>query len=416
MVLKKVDLLNKKLDDYKKLISPKIYKEILRRSKRLKNLKIVHINATAIGGGVAEMLKTIVPLMRDVGLDANWYVIQPDKKFFDITKKLHNSLQGDDDDLTKLEKEYYLSYNKKISQAIEKIKGDILVIHDPQPLASLSFLDKKVKAVWRCHIDTTNCNIDSWNFIENLLRPYNYFVFSLKDFIPKDLPRKKIKIIHPAIDPLTIKNRLIDVNVARYILSRLGIDIDKPILTQVSRFDPWKDPLGVIRTFYLAKKRIPDLQLVLCGLFLAKDDPEAIKIYKEVKYHVKNKPNIFLFSDPEKIKYIGNELLVNALQTGSDVIIQKSIREGFGLVVAEAMWKYKAVVGSNVGGIKIQIKDGFNGFLVNNVKTAAQRVVQLLENKDMAQKMGRMAHKSVQEKFLMPRLLNDWLELFERII
>jgi len=415
MLLKKVISQPQELKNYQKLISSSLYKKIKKQAKSLKGLKVLHLNAAAKGGGVAEILESLVPLMRNVGIKAEWYAISSNEKFFNITKKIHNALQGKNIRLTESEKSFYLKINKEIAKELEKIKADILIVHDPQPLASLNFLTKSIKTVWRCHIDTTAPNQNVWNFIKRLLEKYQYFVFSLKDFVSSEISSKRVFIIPPAINPLTAKNKPISLSTAKYILNEIGVNPSKPVVAQISRFDLWKDPLGVIRAFYLAKNKIPNLQLVLMGLFIAKDDPEAKNVFKKVKRYAKGDPDVYLFSDPQKMKF-SNDILVNALQTAADVIIQKSIREGFGLVVTEAMWKYKAVVGGNTGGIKIQIKNGINGFLINTTEEAAEKIVWLLNHKKLAQKMGIAAHKSVKQKFLTPRLLSDWLEVFRYII
>lgn len=416
-MLPKIITHTKKFRDYKEIILPHLYNEIRRRSRKFKNLRVAHLNATVQGGGVAEILSKLVPLLKDIGLKAKWYVIPPDQSFFEITKKIHNALQGSPKNLTEEEKKYYLRYNRQLARLMQQIKPRpaIWVIHDPQPAAAISFFKSKIKAIWRCHIDTSTPNQKVWRFIKPQLTNYQKLIFSLPDFVPPDIDQSKVKIFAPAIDPLSPKNKPLPLKVAKTILSGYGINPNQPLVSQVSRFDPWKDPLGVIDAYYLAKNKIPKLQLALIGLFLAKDDPEAIRIYQIVKRHAHGDPDIFLFSDPTKIN-LPIDTFVNAFQTASDVIIQKSIREGFGLAVTEALWKEKPVVGGAAGGIKFQIKDGINGFLVNSSREAADRIIQLIKNQNLAKKMGRKAKSSVRKQFLIPRLINDYLKLFEEVM
>jgi trehalose synthase len=245
---------------------------------------------------------------------------------------------------------------------------------------------------------------------------YDKIVFTSKDFIGPSIPRRKIRVFPPAIDPLVAKNTPLNLAMAKNILRSLGVDTNKPLVSQVGRFDPWKDPLGTIRAYQVAKKKIPNLQLALLGLFLARDDPEATRIFSKVKRYIKGDPDVFLFSNPGQIGSLRVDTFVNAFQTASTIILQKSIREGFGLTCSEAMWKGKAVIGGNVGGIKLQIQDGRNGFLVSNSKEAAKRIVQLIRNPELSEKLGKAAKETVRKKFLMPRLLRDYLKLFRELV
>lgn len=414
-MLKKTTVGQKSFEDYRNIILPELYDKIKDHSKKLLGLKVIHLNATAVGGGVAEILMGLVPLMNDIGMQAEWLTIPHDDNFFEVTKEIHNMLQGKKVELTDKQKQIFLDYKKNLAKLMDKHDADIWVIHDPQPSMAIDSMEKNVNAVWRCHIDTTNRQESVWQFIRQGLGKYKYYIFSLEQFVPEDLDKNKIVIIPPAIDPLSEKNKSMDIRLANDTIKKFGIDTNKPLLTQVSRFDPWKDPKGVIDAFRIAKKSIPDLQLAMAGLIIAKDDPEAYAIFDNVKTHANGEKDIFLFADPADIP-VDNATFIKSLLTSSDVIIQKSTREGFGLVVTEAMWKGNPVIGGNVGGIKIQIEDGVSGFLVNSVEEAAEKIVYLFENNDAIQEMGINAQETIRQKFLLPRLLNDYLEVFLKMI
>lgn len=414
-MLKKTTVGQKSFEDYKNIILPELYDKIKDHSKKLQGLKVIHLNATAVGGGVAEILMGLVPLMNDIGMQAEWLTIPHDDNFFEVTKEIHNMLQGKKVELTDKQKQIFLDYKKNLAKLMDKHDADIWVIHDPQPSMAIDSMEKNVNAVWRCHIDTTNRQESVWQFIRQGLGKYKYYIFSLEQFVPEDLDKNKIVIIPPAIDPLSEKNKSMDIRLANDTIKKFGIDTNKPLLTQVSRFDPWKDPKGVIDAFRIAKKSIPDLQLAMAGLIIAKDDPEAYAIFDNVKAHANGEKDIFLFADPADIP-VDNATFIKSLLTSSDVIIQKSTREGFGLVVTEAMWKGNPVIGGNVGGIKIQIEDGVSGFLVNSVEEAAEKIIYMFENNDKIQEMGINAQETIRQKFLLPRLLNDYLEVFLKMI
>lgn len=413
-----VETEKKNFNKYKGVIEPKLFKEIKGLAKELKGLKIVMINATPKGGGVAEILKSLIPLMNNLGLEASWQIIPPRRQFFNLTKEIHNALQGKDFSLSYQSRKLYQHYIEKTAALMmDDKKADVFVIHDPQPSGLIQYLSDAEfdPIICRIHIDTTSPNKEAWNFIKGFLAQYDRLIFSSKDFVHPDIPNKQVSIIHPAIDPFTEKNKVLDINLAKDILTAFGIDISRPLITQVSRFDPWKDPIGVIKTYRKVKKEIPEVQLAYLGLFLASDDPEAEKVFKAAKKEAKRDKDIFLFTDPSYLGSLSVDRFVNAFQTASDVILQKSIREGFGLTVTESMWKGTPVVGGKVGGIKLQIKDGENGFLVSNLNQAAKRTIKLLKDKKLKEKMGKKAKESVRKKFLMPRLLRDYLKLFKEL-
>lgn len=403
-----------KLEKYQDLISKQLFNETIKLSKELKGLKVFHVNATPRGGGVAEILKSLIPLMKGVGLKAEWYTIPPRNNFFEITKKMHNALQGKKYKFPFSARKKYMLQMARTAELMRGMKPDIWVIHDPQPAGVAVFLPNFHPAISRLHIDLTSSNEGVWKFVASFLELYDKVILSSKDFV-KDRVKEKAVVFQPAIDPLNPKNQLMPLTSANEILRNFGINPDKPLVTQVSRFDPWKDPLGVIEAYQLAKKKIPDLQLALVGLFLARDDPEAERIYAKVRKKAEKDKDIFLFAEVERLGSLKVHVFVNAIQAASDVILQKSVREGFGLVVAEAMWKEKPVIGGNVGGIKFQIKNGKNGFLISTPKEMASRIVQLVENPGLGKKIGQEAKETIREKFLMPRLLRDYLKLFKQL-
>jgi len=411
-----IETSTKKLAAYRGIISDKLFEEIKDLARDFKGLRVTMINSTPRGGGVAEILESLIPLMKGLGIDAHWHVIPPGRNFFSLTKKIHNALQGKEYFLSFQYRRLYQRYTEMSAKLMLDMKSDIWVLHDPQPIGIIHYLPNFHPSISHIHIDTSNPNKETWHFIESFLLRYDRIIFSTKGFVYRTIPKKKAVVFPPAIDPLSSKNKSLSFKTAKEILESFRIDPKKPLITQVSRFDSWKDPLGVIKTYYLAKKQIPDLQLALVGLFLAHDDPEAIKVFKEARKWAEGDPNIFLFSDPEELGSLKVNIFVNAFQTGSDVILQKSIKEGFGLTVTEAMWKKKAVIGGKVGGIKIQIENGKNGFLVSSSEEAAKRTVQLLQNPKLARKMGEAAYETVKEKFLMPRLLRDYLKLFKELV
>jgi trehalose synthase len=403
-----------KLERYENLMSEQLFSEIKQISKDLKGLKVFHVNATPRGGGVAEILKSLVPLMKGVGLKADWYTIPPRNNFFEITKKMHNALQGREYKFPFSARKKYVLHMARTAELMRDMKPDVWVVHDPQPAGVAMFLPSFHPAISRLHIDLTSPNEGVWKFVASFLELYDKVVLSSKDFV-KEQVKEKALVFQPAIDPLSPKNQPLSLNNAKEILRNFGINPDKPLIAQISRFDPWKDPLGVVEAYQLAKKKIPDLQLALVGLFLARDDPEAERVYEKVKKRAEKDQGIFLFAEVEKLGSLKVNVFVNAIQEASDVILQKSTREGFGMTVAEAMWKEKPVIGGNVGGIKFQIENGKNGFLVSSPKEAASRIIQLIENPELGKKMGRKARETIREKFLMPRLLRDYLKIFKHL-
>lgn len=405
-----------RIQQYRKF-DPALYLRLLKLSRKLKGKTVFHINATPNGGGVAEMLRTQIPLERSLGLKSRWFTLQAPPDFFEITKKIHNLLQGGWGELKKSEKKKYLAANLKFAQALLKFSKNssgLFMIHDPQPAALAAALFRGTPAVLRLHLDLTSPDLKVFKFLGLSFPAYRKIVVSnpaFKKAFPHAL-RSKLAVIPPAIDPFSEKNRPFGLSRARRLLKNFGIDGTRPLFAQVSRFDPWKDPLGVLKIFKIVRQKLPSSQLVLAGFIVAADDPEARRIFEKVKRAAGKIPKVLLFADPRELGKISNDLFINALFTASDAIIQKSKREGFGLTVTEAMWKGKVVVAGRTAGTALQITNGKNGFLVASVPAGAAALLRLVKNKKLRNRLGRQARQSVQKRFLFPRLLLDHLKLY----
>ena len=387
----------------------------LASSIRRERVKIYVVNSTPEGGGVAEILKSFIGYVKGLGIDISWFVLPPDRKFFTITKNIHNGLQGKVFEFDIKMRKYYLDYIYRVAEDIlrAKMKPDIWIIHDPQPLPLVAFFPKSPPSVAHIHIDTTMPDKNVWRFIKGFLVMYNKVIFSTDMFVGPDLPATFIEIFPPAIDPMTEKNSSMNLSTARKIVSSFGIDVTRPLIIQVARFDPWKDPVGTIRAYKLVKKEVPDVQLAILGLNIARDDPEAWNIYKLAVEEADGDKDIFLFFDPRTLGDLSVDMFVNAFLTCCYAVVHKSIREGFGLAVTEAMWKGKPVVAGNVGGLKVQIKNGENGFLVNSPEEAAEKLVFLLKNPTIAKRMGENARETVRKNFLINRFIRDYLSVIK---
>ncbi|OQX83599.1 MAG: glycosyl transferase family 1 [Candidatus Omnitrophica bacterium 4484_49] len=359
------------------------------------------INSTAVGGGVAEILNRMLPLLKELEIDIRWEVIKGGEQFFDITKKIHNALHGKDVEIGSQELEVYLETNKANIQDID-FSADVVFIHDPQPAALIEARGDVQRWIWRCHIDLSQPQKDVWNFLKKFILKYDATVFSAPSFSQK-LPLRQF-LIPPSIDPLSEKNKPLPQEVIDKVLEKYQIPDDKPIITQISRFDRLKDPVGVIQAYKMVK-RYNDCRLVLAG-GTASDDPEGQIVYEEVKAAADSDPDIHIILMPH------NDLEVNALQRASAIIVQKSIREGFGLTVTEALWKAKPVVACAVGGIPLQIKHKYSGLLCHSIEGAAFAIKQLLNNPEYAQTLGRNGREHVKNNFLLTRHLRDYLLLF----
>jgi trehalose synthase len=389
------------LDDYKGIAEPGELRAIEHIAARLEGRTMLHVNSTAEGGGVAELLQRMVPLIKDLGIDVRWSVIKGTKPFFEVTKALHNSLQGQGVRITKKDWELWEAVNRKNAAKMD-LDADCVFIHDPQPAL---LIDKKTRGVWiwRCHIDISTPDRAAWYFLKRHVEKYDASIFSVSSFA-QATPIPQF-MIPPSIDPLSEKNiELPDSEVAA-VYARHKIPMDKPVLLQVSRFDPFKDPLGVIDAYKLARKH-NDCRLVLAG-GTATDDPEGEKILKVVRKKAEGVPDLHIlvlppFSDRD----------INALQSGAAIVIQKSTREGFGLVVTEALWKKKPVIAGDVGGIPLQVIDEVTGFLVHSPEGAAYRIRQLLQNPELGDRLGEAGKEHIRRNFLITGHIRNYLALW----
>lgn len=387
-----------KLPDYNG-ISPKADLQLIYRlAEKLSSKHFLHINSTRSGGGVAEILNRMTPLLNDLGIHARWEVIQGDQRFFTITKKIHNSLQGLPEEFTDAMWEYHHAVNEKNAASLD-LGADAVFVHDPQPVPLIQFR-KSGLWIWRCHIDVANPVQEVWDRVSAYAGKYDAAIFSVSKFI-KQMPVGEF-IITPTIDPLSEKNRDLTPDEINEVADRHGIPLDKPVLLQVSRFDRFKDPTGVIRAYRMAKK-YNDCRLVLAGS-TATDDPEGDAVMQEVKEYAGNDPDIHILLLP-----VFSDRDINALQRMSTLVLQKSLKEGFGLTVTEAMWKGKPVIGGNVGGIPLQIINGVTGFLVNSEEGAAYRIRHILNDSELAKTMGDNARQHVRNNFLITRQIRDYL-------
>jgi trehalose synthase len=408
-MLQPIPVAHKHLVDYASIVGRELVEEIRERADRLRGKRILHVSATAFGGGVAEILYTLVPLMIDVGLECEWHVMYGREEFFNATKVMHNSLQGSPQDLDADQWDTWRRFNEM--NAGELSEGwDVCIIHDPQPAALASLVPEKARRwVWRCHIDLSSPNPSTLQRLLPYLEPYSAAVFHMPAYVPPGIDGRQ-RIVPPAIDPLAPKNMAFSPDDAAYICEQFGIDPDRPLLCQVSRFDRWKDPLGVIDAYRIVKAQNPDVQLALVGS-MATDDPEGWDYFNATVAHADGDPDIYILNNLNNVGAIE----VNAFQSHCDVVIQKSTREGFGLTVTEAIWKARPFIGGNVGGIPLQIADGETGFLVSSVEECAQRAVEILADPELGRRLGKAGKESARRRFLTPRLLRDWLELFESI-
>lgn len=400
----------KNLDDYRSIVGDRVIYSIFYKARKLYGKHILHINSTYQGGGVAEILTALVPLMNDIGINAGWRILHGNPDFFTVTKKFHNALQGEKINLTKLKKSLFQQTNENFS-IYSHISHDCVIIHDPQPLPLIRCQKKLQPWIWRCHIDLSNPAPDVWEYLKGFILRYDMVIISTERYRSEHLPVEQ-RIIPPAIDPLSPKNIELSENDINKYLKKFGIPRDKPIITQISRFDKWKDPLGVLEVFKRVKKEI-DCRLVLCGS-MASDDPEGLAIYERVR----EKAGPLIDSRDVILITVENNILVNVLQRASAVIIQKSIKEGFGLTVTEALWKGKPVVASNVGGIPLQIKDGESGYLLDpyDLSGFVQKTAELLSDPELSNEIGKKGKEIVKERFLITRLLSDYVDLLNDIL
>ncbi len=410
-MLQKVELPTKRLHDYESIVGSDVIEQIIEAAKPLAGARVVHINATAYGGGVAEILQTLVPLMCDIGIEAEWQVIVGENEFFSVTKAFHNALQGHSIDLTEDVRQIFLRNNELNAKLFEGAY-DYVIVHDPQPAALLHYHGREGGKhwIWRCHIDTSTPYLPVRDFLKPYLLEYDAAIYTLPDYVGSGMSFPRLYMIPPSIDPLVEKNKLMEPDEARRIVSRFGIDVNRPLLVQVSRFDPWKDPLGVIDAFRIVKSHIPGVQLALVGS-MATDDPEGMVYYAKTLRRAGEDFDIHVLSNLDGV----HNREINAFQTAADVVIQKSTREGFGLVVTEALWKGKPVVGGKVGGIPLQVLDGETGFLVTDEDTCARACLMLLQQPSRSREMGERAREHVRKNFLSTRHLFDYVKMFNEM-
>lgn len=413
-MLQPVPVAHKALADYTHLAGRPLIEEAIDLASDLQGLRVLHLSATAFGGGVAEILNALVPLMKDVGIDVEWQVMLGREEFYNVTKQLHNALQGDPHDLTPEEWQTYAKYNELNSRELDG-EWDLIVVHDPQPAAVREYAPVRAKRwIWRCHIDLSTPNPTAIERLVPLVQGYDDAVFHLDGYVPRDLRvgggrdgQPEIHVVPPAIDPLSPKNMRLSPEDAAFVCDQFGIDVDRPLMCQVSRFDPWKDPIGVIDAYKRVRKQMPEVQLALVGS-MATDDPEGWDFFNQTMAYADGDPDIHILNNFNNV----GSIEVNAFQSQADVVIQKSTREGFGLTVSEALWKGRPFIGGDAGGIPLQVRDGETGYLVATPEECAERSLEILRDPELGRRLGRAGKELVRSSFLMPRLLRDWLRIF----
>jgi trehalose synthase len=387
------------LEQYEPLIGRATVERIAAKAERVRTMRVAHISSTFYGGGVTELLTPLTLMLNATGIETDWHLIQGTPGFFGCTKKLHNTLQGENLEFSDAERTIYEQVVFENATRLHLDDCDAVIVHDPQPLPLIAhFADREMPWLWQCHVDLSTPHAPIWAYLRQFIEQYDAAIFSLPEY-GQDL-RIDQQFVTPAIDPFSAKNRELSDREIREFLRNHKIPTDRPLVTQISRFDAWKDPMGVIDAFRKAREQV-DCRLVLVGNN-ASDDPEGGKILEAIESVADDGIIVLAVDDPT---------LVNALQRSAAVVLQKSTREGFGLTVTEAMWKGAAVIGGDVGGIRHQIKDEWNGFLVSTPDQAAARIVQLIKDPGLREQVGSRAKESVRQNFLMSRLLEDWLDL-----
>lgn len=405
----------KSIDAYIPYAGEEAIQRIKDLAKPLQGARVLHVNATAYGGGVAEILASLIPMLRDLGIDADWQVIEATPEFFNVTKNMHNAMQG-----------MYIPWNKTMADTwrqtnqanADALTGnwDFVVVHDPQPAGLLHFVTERdpnrlgAKWIWRCHLDTTESLPEVWDFLRGFVQEYDAAIYTMEEYAKEPVLGPELVIIRPAIDPTSTKNAEISPQVVREILDRYEIDPDRPIIAQISRFDPWKDPLGVIDVYRMLKITRPQLQLIMVAS-MANDDPEAWSFYERIVRKAGEDYDIHILTN---LNGVGN-IEVNTFQSAADVLMQKSIREGFGLVVSEALWKSKAFVGSPAGGIPMQLAGGRAGWIATDTEDFARKIGDLLNNPSVREELGKAGKEHVRQNFLTTRLLEDHLRLMNKL-
>jgi trehalose synthase len=412
VALQLVNVGHKNLADYGTIASRGLANEIQRLAEPLRGKRVVHLSATAFGGGVAEINYTLVPLMADAGLEVEWRIIRGADEFFNVTKAIHNGLQGDPRSLTAEEIEIFRRYQALNAEQLPADEYDFVIVHDPQPVGMIEhFPSRRAKWIWRGHIDFSTPNWDVFDVLLPSIRRYDAAIFHMREYVPNTDGLPEAYIWPPAIDPLMPKNMALSPEDAEYIVDQFGIDVGRPLLTQVSRFDPWKDPLGVIDAYREVKVQVPEVQLALVGS-MAHDDPEGWDYYNRTVEYAGGDPDIYILSNMNNVGAVE----VNAFQVHSAAVLQKSIKEGFGLTVTEALWKSRPTVAGRVGGIVAQIEDGETGWLVASPGECAEACIEILHNHGDARQRALKGKEFVRGRFLTPRLLRDWFVLFNRLL
>ena len=410
-MLQLVNVGHKSLADYATIATRGLMDQIRSLAAPLAGKRVVHLSATAFGGGVAEINYTLIPLMQDAGLDVEWRIIRGAEEFYNVTKTIHNALQGNPQGLDEEQREIFRRYQELNAEEFEN-DYDFVVVHDPQPVGLIDFVPSShARWIWRGHIDFSTPNQSVFDFVLPSIRKYDATIFHMREYIPKGVGLPPAYIWPPAIDPLAPKNMALSPEDAAYIVDQFGIDVERPLLTQVSRFDLWKDPLGVIDAYRIVKDRFPAVQLALVGS-MAHDDPEGWDYYNQTVEYAAGDPDIYILSNLNNV----GSVEVNAFQVHSSAVIQKSIREGFGLTITEALWKTRPTVAGAVGGIVAQIQNGESGWLVDSADDCADACIEILRDAREARLRALRGKEYVRRHFLTPRLLRDWLVLFNRLL
>jgi trehalose synthase len=396
------------LDDYRESAGDEAVERLREAAHPLKGARLIQLSSTSFGGGVSELLYTHVALLQDLGINTEWQLLEGSDEFFQVTKLVHNALQGMAVPWSEAFEQTYLDRLAANAERFED-DADFVFVHDPQPVALLTFVeesgDRRGRWVWRCHIDLSQPMEHVWSVFAPHAARYDAAVFTMEEYVRPGF-HHRVSVIPPSIDPLSPKNVHLDPDAVSEILTAYGIDAARPVVSQVSRFDPWKDPLGVIDAFRAAEEQVPDAQLVLVGS-MAHDDPEAWHFLELAQEHRGDDPDIHILTNLQDV----GPVAVNAFQRASDVVIQKSIREGFGLTISEAMWKDRPVIGGNAGGIRLQVEEGVTGYLVDSPEACSKRLVELLRDDELRTRMGRAGHDLVRERFLTLRELTDYVTL-----
>jgi trehalose synthase len=405
-MLRQVDVGVQNPDAYEEFVGHQVMDELKELAGGLRGRRILHVNSTSYGGGVSELLRSMIPLYVGLGLDVEWRVITGDERFFGVSKGFHNALQGAEYRLSEQDREIFEMYANRNAALLESAH-DFVIAHDPQTLAIRRFHGRGgAKWVWRCHIDTSEPEPGLLSYLTPFMSEYDALVFTMEKFVPKTLDHPQVMVMAPGIDPLSPKNMPVPERMCHQIARWIGVDLEQPLLTQVSRFDPWKDPEGVIRVYRRAREEVPGLQLALLGS-LAQDDPEGWGIYQRIREQTQEDPDIHVATNLTGVSSVE----VNAFQRHSDVVIQKSIREGFGLVVSETLWKGTPVVAGPAGGIPLQMENGVGGYLAEDDDEFVERVLYLLRTPGEAARMGAVGRERVREGFLITRLMRDEMRL-----